>query len=112
MKKGVLSIVVSFIGFFFMYKYNTLMHEIYRSLILNKEVRFMFINDLASFKRLCIITIVCISLLSFYLGIISFLKKNKIGLTGMAMATVLFILILIPFWKYPIEDSGLDIVIN
>ncbi|AXT53643.1 hypothetical protein D1818_23490 [Aquimarina sp. BL5] len=112
MKKGVLSILISTIGFFFVYKYNTLLHEIYYNVIVGKEIQFVFINDLVSFKKLFKIVLVCISLLSFYLGIISFLKKSKIGLAGMAVAIVLCITAFIPFWKYTIEDSGLDILIN
>ncbi|WP_299260661.1 hypothetical protein [uncultured Aquimarina sp.] len=112
MKKGFLSILVSVIGFFFVYKYNALMHEIYHSLITGKQIRFLFIDDLISFKRLFKIVVICISLLSFYLGIIAFLNKNKIGLIGMFVAIILFISTFIPFWKYTIEDSGLDIIIN
>ncbi|WP_298548008.1 hypothetical protein [uncultured Aquimarina sp.] len=112
MKKGMLSILVAISGFFLVFKYNALMHEIYYSLITGKQIRFVFIDDLVSFKRLFTIVTISFSLLSIYLGTISFLKKHKIGLTGIILAIILAISIFIPFWKYIVEDSGLDIMIN
>ncbi|WP_405205964.1 hypothetical protein [Aquimarina sp. LLG6339-5] len=100
MKKGVLSILIAIIGFFFTYKYHALMYEIQNSLISGKEINFLFINDLVSFRRLFKIVIISISLLSFYLGIMTVLKKNKIGIVGIILATVLFISVFITFWKY------------
>ncbi|WP_159092143.1 hypothetical protein [Aquimarina sp. Aq107] len=100
MKKGVLSIIITIVGFFFTYKYHTLMYEIQNSRITGKEVNFLFINDLVSFRRLFKIVIISISLLSFYLGIMTVLKKNRIGMVGIILASILFISVFISFWKY------------
>ncbi|AXT55829.1 hypothetical protein D1815_08730 [Aquimarina sp. AD1] len=100
MKKGVLSILIATIGFFFTYKYHTLMYEIQNSLITGKEINFLFINDLASFRKLFKIVVIIVSLLSFYLGIMSVLKKSKIGIVGIILASILFISVFINFWKY------------
>ncbi|WP_299189459.1 hypothetical protein [uncultured Aquimarina sp.] len=100
MKKGVLSIIIAIVGFFFTYKYHTLMYEIQNSRITGKEVNFLFINDLVSFRRLFKIVIISISLLSFYLGIMTVLKKNRIGMVGIILASILFISVFISFWKY------------
>ncbi|WP_299899296.1 hypothetical protein [uncultured Aquimarina sp.] len=100
MKKGVLSILVALVGFFFAYKYHVKMHEIQYNLITGKEIRFIFINDLVSFTRLFKMVTVSLSLLSIYLGVIATLKKHKIGILGILLAIVLCIAAFIPFWKY------------
>ena len=100
MKKGALSIIIAIVGFFFTYKYHTLIYEIQNSRITGKEVNFLFINDLVSFRRLFKIVIISISLLSFYLGIMTVLKKNRIGMVGIILASILFISVFISFWKY------------
>ncbi|SEM23775.1 hypothetical protein SAMN04487910_4516 [Aquimarina amphilecti] len=100
MKKGILSILIAFVGFFFLYKFHILMHDIQNSHITGEEVRFIFMDDLVSFKRLFKIIMISISLLSFYLGIIAVLKKNKTGIVGIVLSIILFISVFIPFWKF------------
>ncbi|MBW1298096.1 hypothetical protein [Aquimarina litoralis] len=100
MKKGILSILIALVGFFFMYKYHLKMYEIQNNLITGKETRFIFIDDLISFTRLFKMVTISISLLSLYLGTIAILKKNKIGIVGIILSILLFIAVFIPFWKY------------
>lgn len=100
MKKGIVSIIVALVGFFFAYKYHVKMHEIQHSLITGKEIRFIFIDDLVSFTRLFKMVTISLSLLSIYLGVIATLKKHKIGIVGILLAIALCISAFIPFWKY------------
>lgn len=58
------------------------------------------ISDLFSFQKLYKIVLISIALLSLYLGVISFLKKNKVGMIGIILAVLLLIFSFIPFWKY------------
>lgn len=100
MKKGIVSILVALVGFFFAYKYHVKMHEIQHSIISGKQIQFIFIDDLVSFTRLFKMVTISLSLLSMYLGVISTLKKHKIGIIGILLAIVLCISAFIPFWKY------------
>jgi len=100
MRKGLLSIFIAGIGFYFIYKYHAKMFEIHISAITGQQISFLFIDDLVSYSKLCMIITICISLVSFYLGMISFLKKNKSGFLGIVLSILLFIFAFVPFWKY------------
>lgn len=105
MKKGLLSILVAIIGFYLVYKYNVLLYEINDSLQTGTPIRFIFIDDLVSFRRLYKIVTISIALVSFYLGLIVYLKKIKLGIAGMTLAVLLCIAVWIPFWKYYRNNS-------
>jgi len=99
MKKAVLSILVTLIGFFFMYKCNILLQEFYLNEVSEVSVDTFFSSDFNSFKKLYIIIIICISLVSFYLGLISVLKKNSLGNIGIVLSIILCIFAFIPFYN-------------
>jgi len=107
MKKGILSVCISIIGFFFVFKYHMLMHDIHHSLITGKEIRFIFINDLMSFTKLFKMLTISTALLGLYLGLIALLKKNKIGILGIFLSILLFISVFIPFWKYVAQETSI-----
>lgn len=103
MKQGVISILITIAGFFLVYRYNILFYEMHSKLISNQETPFFQPSDLISFDHLFKIVTISIGLLSLYLGIITFLKKNQIGLVGSTLSILLFISAYIPFWKYFID---------
>ncbi len=105
-----LSIIITLIGFYFVFKYNTWIYDtISQELFLKKELNISILNNVTLFGRLYKIVIISIGLLGFYLGLIPFLKKHKIGLIGIILAIILIVLAFIPFWQYAIEGGTLDI---
>ncbi|GGX30406.1 hypothetical protein [Aquimarina muelleri] len=109
MKKGVLSIGIACIGFYFLYTSNMdLYHRFLDGLAQSQNVSEFTPTIFAFGKTLKIITL-CMGLLSLYFGIISFLKKNKIAIIGILLAILLMVCSFIPFWKYMLKNSGLDI---
>ncbi|WP_103072233.1 hypothetical protein [Aquimarina sediminis] len=109
MQKGILSIVIAIIGIYFVYWFSIDLSRQYQaSNELSKNISELnsYIFTIAKTFRM---VSVCIGLLSLYFGIISFLKKNKVGGIGIILAIILIIGSLIPWWQYLVEDSALDI---
>ncbi|MDY8138890.1 hypothetical protein [Aquimarina sp. 2201CG5-10] len=105
MKKGILSILIAFIGFYILYRLHIKWYTIASEAYVAKEMKASLIQELLSFQKLGKIICVSISLLSLYLGTISFLKKNKIGLIGIILSIILIVSSFIPFWEYAIENT-------
>jgi hypothetical protein len=100
MKKGVLSICIAIAGIYFVYWFNTHTYQQYS--VFTEQSK----NTLESKPYIIIIAktfkinSVCLGLLSLYFGIISFLKKSKLGGLGVILALILIVCSFIPFWKY------------
>lgn len=104
MKRGVLSVIIACIGFYFMYKINLSGHHAFLGIKENTEIA----PTTQVLSKLYKITTLCIGLLSLYLGVISTLKKNKIGILGIVFSIVLIILACIPFSKYLQKNSAIN----
>ncbi|WP_103865648.1 hypothetical protein [Aquimarina sp. I32.4] len=100
MKKGVLSICIAIIGIYFIYWFNIDLYK--KSVIFTEQSNNTAISNSYIFKFAKTFTIatVCLGLLSLYFGVISFLKKNKVGGIGIILAVLLIICAFIPFWKH------------
>ncbi len=104
MKRGVLSVVIACIGFYFMYKINLSGYYSFLGIKENSEIA----PTTQVLGKLYKITTLCIGLLSLYLGIISTMKKYKIGILGIVFSIVLIILACIPFSKYLQKNSTIN----
>ncbi|PKV51846.1 Protein of unknown function (DUF3953) [Aquimarina sp. MAR_2010_214] len=109
MKKGILSIFIAVIGMYFLYWYTIDLSRQYFILIESSKNTSELNPYIFTVAKTFRITSVCIGLLSLYFGVISFLKKNKVGSIGIILAFILIISSLIPFWKYLVEDATIDI---
>lgn len=103
MKQGILSISIALIGFYFIYWFNHNLLEHITTLTNPKENTIEVPKTILTISKTYRITTICIGLLSLYFGIISFLKKHKIGSIGILLAVFLIILTFIPFWQYAIQ---------
>lgn len=104
MKRGVLSVIIACIGFYFVYKINLSGNPVFFGVTENSEIA----PTTQVFSKLHKITTLCIGLLSLYLGIIATIKKNKIGILGILLSIVLIILACIPFSQYLQENYAID----
>ncbi|EZH71569.1 hypothetical protein ATO12_07110 [Aquimarina atlantica] len=104
MKRGVLSVIIACIGFYFMYKINLSGYHAFLGIKENTEIA----PTTQVLSKLYKITILCIGLLSLYLGIISTIKKHKIGILGIVLSIVLIILACIPFSQYLQKNSAIN----
>jgi len=78
-------------------------------IFIEKETKMPLYKELISFHKLTKVVGISIGLLSLYFGVISFLKKNKMGSIGIILAILLIICSFIPFWQLLLEHSTLDI---
>ncbi|WP_024772383.1 hypothetical protein [Aquimarina macrocephali] len=109
MKKGILSIFIAIVGMYFVYWYTIDLSRQYSILIESSKNTSELNSYIFTVAKTFRITSVCIGLLSLYFGVISFLKKNKVGGIGIILAFILIISALIPLWQYLVEDSTMDI---
>ncbi|GAA3516614.1 hypothetical protein GCM10022393_33410 [Aquimarina addita] len=91
MKRAIVSILISLAGFFIVYKYHYTMYIVAYQSDSPTFTPLSTWSDPSVLKKLYTIVIISVALLSLYLGIISFLKKNKIGLIAILVAILLFI---------------------
>jgi len=89
MKKGILSICISSIGFYLIYKSNTYLYQSTDTLFSNNLVTNPTPKTIKAIAKTYTIIIACIGLLSLYLGIISYVKKSRIGILSIVIALVL-----------------------
>ncbi|WP_299441004.1 hypothetical protein [uncultured Aquimarina sp.] len=108
MKKGVLSILIAIIGFYCIYRFNVQLYN-ENLAMLHPETNSDVASGISVFKKTFKIIVASIGLLSLYFGIISFLKKNKIGMIGIILAILLILSCLFPFLEYLIEAYLHDI---
>ena len=87
-----------------MYKINLSGHHAFLGIKENTEIA----PTTQVLSKLYKITSLCIGLLSLYLGVISALKKNKIGILGIVFSIVLIILACIPFSKHLQKNSAIN----
>jgi len=102
MKKGVLSILIASIGFYCSYRFNVQLYN-ENVALLEPETASGLATDISVFRKTFKIIVISIGLLSLYFGIISFLKKNKIGLVGIILAILLIFSTLFSFLESIIE---------
>lgn len=108
MKKGILSICIAVVGIYFVYWFNLDLYKQFQNYIEHSKNSSELNPITFTIAKTFTITSLCIGLLSLYFGVISFLKKSKIGGVGIILALLLIICSFIPFWKYMLENSSLD----
>ncbi len=107
MKFGILSIVISLIGSYFLYRFHTF---IYETMLLSEidildQNKTIPVSKLESYIRLCKIVSVSISLLGLYLGVMAYRKRPQVGIFSISFALVLLVLSFVPFWFYMLEGA-------
>lgn len=107
MKFGILSIVISLIGCYFLYRFHTF---IYETMLLSEidildQTKTTPVPELESYIRLSKIVSVSISLLGLYLGIMAYRKRPQVGVLSISFAVTLLLLSFVPFWFYMLEGG-------
>ncbi|KAA1242798.1 hypothetical protein [Aquimarina sp. RZ0] len=95
-----LSIIVSGIGLYFVYRYNI---QIYNTSVLpiKNDSSAYLTPYIFTFHKVYRILAISIALLSIFLGLISWKKeKSRLGLLGIIVAIILIICSYIPFTDY------------
>lgn len=106
MKKGIISILIALIGMYFVYWYTIDLSKQYFTLIGGSKNDSEAYSYIVTIARTFKMTSICIGLLSLYFGVISFLKKNKIGGIGITLAIILIISAMVSWWQYSIEGTA------
>ncbi len=108
--KGVLSILISILGFYLVYKSNYMLYQLTTETLTETDIQNLSLTNLTenkvAFGRAFRIGTLCVGLLSLYLGVISYLKKNKIGKVAVITAILLIIMGFVPFWKYVLDTHN------
>lgn len=109
MKYGILSIIISLIGISFVIWYNIEIAVLFQNEVLKlnstTEINYIIFTT----EKLNRLIALGLALVGILLGIKSVKRKNKIGILGISLSLILFILIFIPIWQYVLSDSALDI---
>ena len=109
MKYGILSIIISLIGILFVIWYNFEIAELFQNEMLKLNNMTEINSTIFMSSKLNIPIALGLALVGVLLGIKSIQGKNKIGILGISLSLILFILIFTPIWQYVLSDSALDI---
>lgn len=98
MKKGIVSIIISVLGLYFVYNFNTILYSNTQPLPQTEQKNELLI-DLFATGRLPSMLAMSIGLLSMYIGITAFKHHKQIARIAILLSFILCTLSWIPFWK-------------
>ncbi|GAA4278270.1 hypothetical protein [Aquimarina mytili] len=106
MKKGILSIVIAFIGIFMVYLKNrneliALTHQ--EDVTKEDIVSWSETYFIETIYNIYTIGAIILALLALLLGVISVMQKHKIGIIGITISISAIVLSFIPLWKYYVD---------